>query len=86
MMEKIEKIMEYSSDPEVQKLNIDKLLNEAKFDMDFKYFCLINGMFNKNIYQTMKARSVLLKKVYFVINISILKQKVIKKKKPCIIC
>jgi hypothetical protein len=61
-MEKIEKIMECTSDVEVLKLNIDKLFNEAKVENDLKYFCLVNGMFNKNIYPQMKSRALLLKK------------------------
>jgi hypothetical protein len=63
-MEKIEKVMECSQDLERQKLTIDKYFDEAKLgDLDFKYFCLVNGIFNKNIYPQLKSRLGLIKYV-----------------------
>jgi hypothetical protein len=61
-MGQIDKVMQCTSDVDIQKLSIDKLIDDAKLESDQKYFCLINGLFNENIYPQMKSRAVLLKK------------------------
>lgn len=65
-MEKINKIIELTTDVKTQITSIDKLFDEAKFENDFKYFSLVNGIFDKNIYANHNAHAELIKHVIFV--------------------
>jgi hypothetical protein len=63
-MEKIPKVLEMTPDIEVQKSTIEKFFAEEKIgDLDFKYFCLLNGIFDKSIYSQIKQRMPLIKSV-----------------------
>lgn len=55
-MEKIEKIVAGMKDEAVVTSQLENVFNENKFDMEIKYFVLVNGLFNKNIYQLLKSR------------------------------
>jgi translation initiation factor 2 beta subunit (eIF-2beta)/eIF-5 len=55
-MEKIEKIVASLKDEAVVNSQLETLFNENKFEMEIKYFVLVNGLFNKNIYQQLKCR------------------------------
>lgn len=39
---------------EKKRENIEKILEEAKFEIDLRYFVLINGIFDKNIYRNIR--------------------------------
>lgn len=62
-MEKITKIFEYTTEIEALKLNVDKVFDEFKFDTDIKFFVLINGIFDKNIYSQLKSKIPIIKYV-----------------------
>ena len=60
-MEKIEKIVAGMKDEAVVSSQLDSLFNENKFDLEIKYFVLVNGLFNKNVYQQLRSRIHLIK-------------------------
>jgi translation initiation factor 2 beta subunit (eIF-2beta)/eIF-5 len=60
-MDKINKVFGYVNELEEQKNHIDKILEEAKFEGDLKFFALIHGMFDKGIYRQMKSRIPIIK-------------------------
>ena len=55
-LEKIEKIVASSRDEAVNNSQLENLFNENKFELEIKYFVLVNGLFNKNIYQQLRGR------------------------------
>ncbi len=62
-MDKISKLFVENSALDTKMLNIENTLEQAKFDIDLRYFVLINGVFDKNIYRNIKNMSVFLKNV-----------------------
>ncbi len=62
-MDKISKTFAENIDLDTKRQCIEKTLEEAKFDIDLRYFVLINGVFDKNIYRNMKNMSSFLKQV-----------------------
>lgn len=62
-MEKISKAFAENIALDNKKQNIENILEEAKFDIDLRYFVLINGVFDKNIYRNIKKMSGFLKHV-----------------------
>ncbi len=62
-MDKISKTFAENIDLDTKRQSIEKTLEEAKFDIDLRYFVLINGVFDKNIYRNMKNMSSFLKQV-----------------------
>jgi translation initiation factor 2 beta subunit (eIF-2beta)/eIF-5 len=55
-MERIDKIVASTKDQAVVNSQLETLFNESKFDLEIKYFVLINGLFTKNIYQQLRSR------------------------------
>ena len=55
-MEKIEKIIAGMKDEAVVSSQLESLFNENKFELEIKYFVLVNGLFNKNVYQQLRSR------------------------------
>jgi hypothetical protein len=66
-MDKISKLFAENSALDTKMLNIVNTLEQAKFDIDLRYFVLINGVFDKNIYRNIKNMSVFLKNVINII-------------------
>lgn len=66
-MEKITKTYSENVPLEEKKQNVEKLLNEAKFEIDLRYFVLINGIFDQNLYRNIRNLTGFLKyvKKYF---------------------
>jgi hypothetical protein len=56
-MDKISKLFAENEAIDIKKQNIEKVLEEAKFEIDLRYFVLINGVFDKNIYRNIKNMS-----------------------------
>lgn len=48
---------------DTKRENIEKSLEEPKFEIDIRYFVLINGVFDKNIYRNIKNMCTFLKHV-----------------------
>lgn len=53
-MDKVSKAFAENIPLDSKRQNIDKTLEEAKFEIDLRYFVLINGVFDKNIYRNIK--------------------------------
>ena len=53
-MDKISKAFSENINFDAKRQNIEKILEEPKFDIDLRYFVLINGVLDKNIYRTIK--------------------------------
>lgn len=62
-MDKISKAFAENIALDVKRENIEKILDEAKFEIDLRYFVLINGIFDKNIYRNTKIMCGFLKHV-----------------------
>ncbi len=62
-MDKISKAFAENIPLESKRQNIEKTLDEAKFEIDLRYFVLINGVFDKLIYKNIKNMSGFLKHV-----------------------
>jgi len=60
-MDKISKAFAENVSLEVKRQNIEKILEEAKFEIDLRYFVLIHGVFDKNIYRNIKNMTPFLK-------------------------
>ncbi len=62
-MDKINKIVGYATEVKNQITNIDQTFEEYKFENDFKYFTLVNGVFDKNIYANINTHAELMRNV-----------------------
>jgi len=62
-MDKVSKAFVENIALEAKRQNIEKILDEAKFEIDLRYFVLINGVFDKNIYRNIKNMTGFLKPV-----------------------
>lgn len=62
-MDKISKVFAENIALETKSEVIEKILEEAKFDIDLRYFVLINGIFDKNIYRNTKIMTGFLRHV-----------------------
>ncbi len=62
-MEQITKANTENAPIEKKRENFEKILDEAKFEIDLRYFVLINGIFDKNIYRNIRNLSGLIKYV-----------------------
>lgn len=62
-MDKISKAFAENVAIDTKRQNIDKILDDVKFEIDLRYFVLINGVFDKNIYRNIKNMAAFLKHV-----------------------
>lgn len=62
-MDKISKAFAENIALDTKRQNIEKILEEAKFEIDLRYFVLINGVFDKNIYRNINNMAGFLKHV-----------------------
>jgi translation initiation factor 5 len=62
-IEKIAKNIDASNDVCELQSKLENIINESKLEMNLKYFVLINGIFDKNIYQQLNQRLPIIKNI-----------------------
>jgi translation initiation factor 2 beta subunit (eIF-2beta)/eIF-5 len=61
--DKITKLFDSFKDPEEIQTKIEEIIAENNFELQFKYFVIINGVFNKNIYSQLSSRLLIIKNI-----------------------
>jgi protein associated with RNAse G/E len=67
-MEQVMKAFKESVDVDVKTKNIEKILDESEFDTDLRFFVLVNGIMDKNIYKNIRTLAPFIKnvKIFFI--------------------
>ena len=62
-MEQVMKSFKENVAVDVKSKNIEKILDETEFEMDLRFFVLVNGIMDKNIYRNIRTLAPFVKNV-----------------------
>ena len=62
-MEQVMKAFKENGSVEEKSKNIEKILDESEFDTDLRFFVLVNGIMDKNIYKNIRTLAPFVKNV-----------------------